>query len=97
MVVPRAGHTPTLLQDGSVLFTGGLAHDGPTATAEIYNAELRRFVRVPDMSIARERHAATLLDDGRVLIVGGTVVRPSVTAEVFDPGRISSPVPGGCS
>jgi len=66
----RAAHTSTLLPNGLVLITGGLA-DGTSRTAELYDAAQRAFRSTGSMSIARCDHRATLLPDGKVLVTGG--------------------------
>jgi hypothetical protein len=77
-VVPRNGHTATLLQDGRVLVAGG---DALGTAAEIYDPATGAFVTTGSMGIARFRgHAAVRLADGRVLVSGG-----GASAELYDP------------
>ncbi len=69
----RAAQTATLLNDGTVLITGG--YDGslfPLATAELFNPATGTFTTVGPMSVGRYGHTATLLGNGMVLIAGGT-------------------------
>lgn len=99
MSIARTGHTATLLNNGTVLVTGGvdpgLASD---RTAEIYDPATGSFTRVGDMSDVngRVQHTASLLGDGRVLIAGGWQGNqndfgffPSQTAEIYDPATQS--------
>ncbi len=97
---PRAGHQATLLDDGTVIVTGGVAGkvgtDGNTgdnpggiqilASTEIYTNGI--FVYAAQMTQPRYRHTATLLGNGQVLITGGfTGSSYSATAELFTPGQ----------
>jgi len=73
----RAGHTATLLSDGTVFLYGG-SSDGTNANAipngELYtdgsaaNTLITSFGTAP---LARYRHTATVLGDGSVLLAGG--------------------------
>ncbi len=86
--VPRAGHTATLLHDGSVLITGGFYSEGFHASAELYDARTRVFSKVnSDMTESRAAHTATRLDNSKVLLAGG--VNDSgiacQSADLFDP------------
>jgi len=88
----RAGHTATLLPDGTVLVAGGvgLGSDATPynvlATAELYDPASERWVAAAQMIAARAGHTATALSDGRVLLVGTGVNFSGVLAEteVFD-------------
>ena len=79
---PRAYHTATLLNNGTVLVTGGYNGTEVSNTAEIFDPQSGtwRYTLHP-MNVARDYHTAVKLSDGRVLLVGG----PSVSSEVFDP------------
>jgi hypothetical protein len=84
METPRAFHTATLLNDGTVLVTGGLVTVGnrvyvDLATAELFDPNSLMFTPTGSMSFARANHTATLLSDGTVLVTGGG------TAELYDP------------
>ncbi len=86
------GRVPTLLQDGRVLFTGGI-QDAKTArpsltTAALFDPATETFALTGSMGERRLRHTATLLADGKVLIVGGENTHPvarHASAEVYDP------------
>jgi len=85
MVLPRRGHTATLLPDGNVLITGGLVPGGvngdlqTSAAAEIHNTFQGRFVATGQMQLARASHTASLLLNGTLLVTGGGDSKPSFT------------------
>lgn len=86
MTIGRAGHTATLLLDGTVLVAGGV---GPQpfsnvprevlASAEIFDPATGTFSLTGSMANRRVGHTTTLLPNGRVLVVGGD------SAELYDP------------
>ena len=72
LVMPRAGHTATLLPNGKVLLVGGSPSWPPTAavatSAELYDPATNTFSATGSLAFARRGgHAATLLSDGRVM------------------------------
>jgi murein DD-endopeptidase MepM/ murein hydrolase activator NlpD len=80
----RAFHTATLLDNGTVLVTGGFSN-----TAEIYNplTGTWRYTNYP-MNAVRALHSAVKLSNGKVLIIGGMGLPAGVlveSAEIFDP------------
>lgn len=84
----------TLLQNGTVLLTGGINPlDGATAVGsiDIYDPTRRTFQKVGTLKTARCDHTATLLPNGKVLIVGGWIdgTGPTATAELFDPATMT--------
>jgi hypothetical protein len=83
MGAPRAGHAITLLNDGRVLVSGGVADWQNAAvnfigalntaqdTAELYDLATNTWTPLPVMASKRLGHSQTLLQDGRVLIASG--------------------------
>ena len=102
MSIARTGHTATLLNNGTVLVTGGANPQlGGDSTAEIYNPATSSFALVGNMAGGRAWHTASLLVDGRVLIAGGAEgnmndfgLYPTQTAEIYDPATQSF-IPAG--
>ena len=97
LLVERADHTATLLQNGQVLVAGGTeVHGGipytPYATAELYDTQSGTFLMPAiQMVVGRVFHTATLLPDGTVRLIGGSDVgstqRGDPRTELFDPVR----------
>jgi Galactose oxidase, central domain len=88
MASSRVLHTATLLNNNTVLVTGGLdANANPSASAEVYNPATATFATTGNLPTAIWSHTATLLPNGQVLVAGGITANGIVvsTAEVFDP------------
>ena len=88
MTTSRAGHTATLLPNGTVLITGGFTYSPQTGTnsAEIYDPAKASFQATNrPMALGRRFHTETLLPNGTVLIVGGG----SLVAEIYNPSDSS--------
>jgi hypothetical protein len=92
MLSLRAGHTATLLGDGSVLVAGGCSDASCTSvlsSVEIWQASGGggSFAPTPPMAGARHHHTATLLENGEVLIAGGADPSGATvpTSEVYLP------------
>ncbi len=88
--VQRENQQANLLQDGTILITGGENSNGPISTSEIFGGN--SFSLAASMSVARTGHQATLLSNstGQVLITGGTDNLGDVysSAELFTRGSV---------
>ncbi|MDO8348873.1 MAG: kelch repeat-containing protein [Planctomycetota bacterium] len=88
MALPRAGHGASLMGNGRVLITGGLAAldlqnplsmlTGLHNTTEIFDPVTNTFAAGPNMLEARAMHSSTTLTNGQVLIAGGLSVLPII-------------------
>ena len=96
MASPHAGHTATLLADGSVLVAGSAELDIDDLLVSYAAAELvspsGQVSSAGVLTTPREFHTATLLQNGKVLITGGNVFNGYPTwlpatqsAELYDP------------
>jgi len=83
----RAGHSATLLRNGTVLVVGGFNGTIRLATSELYDPAAGAWTASGKMAIGRTLHTATLLSNGRVLVTGGhfTATGSSPTCELYDP------------
>jgi hypothetical protein len=74
LTIARFSHTATLLDNGQILFTGGVDLLGvtPLKSAELYNPATHISTAVSDMSDFRMDHTATILLNGQVLVAGGS-------------------------
>ena len=84
LAFPRAGHSLTLLDDGSVLVIGGTTAELPI---ELYLPAERRFVALAGTNLARSGHTSNRLEDCTVLIAGGIDHTGATLADavLFDP------------
>ena len=78
MMLPRTGHTATLLPSGKVLIAGG--GDGeirnrPYSTADVYNPVTDTWTQARSMTTQHSGGTGTLLPSGDVLIAGGVTGR----------------------
>jgi len=72
LLTPRYDGTVTLLQDGTVLFTGGVSPaESATTYVDLFDPETDNWTQLAPMSVARSLHKAVLLQDGSVLVAGG--------------------------
>jgi len=88
LITPRYIHNATVLDDGRVLVTGGVAGNIVTAEVEAYDSAANTWLRMDQMGGPRAFHVAAKLADGRVLVAGGSAESANQfvsTAEVFDP------------
>jgi hypothetical protein len=92
MIEARAGHTATLLSDGTVLVAGGGFIKDASVITELYDPGTGIWTTTPEnLHVNRANPTATLLRDGRVLVVGGVYSAPPVKfgpdfgAELYDP------------
>ena len=89
MTERRFWHASVLLQDGTVLITGGAATQNPgqvstslfRASTEVFDPETGTSSRRGNLSLARVLDMGILLPDGRVLLAGADQAPP----EFFDP------------
>ncbi|AGK48115.1 RHS repeat-associated core domain protein [Burkholderia thailandensis MSMB121] len=93
----RAGHTLTVLTDGSVLMTGGWSTDGePATTAVVWHPQTRISTVLSEIVSPRMEANASLQGDGSVAIEGGVDERglPIYGAWQYDPttSRLSTVV-----
>ncbi len=93
----RAGHTSTLLDDGTVLLAGGanLFANGPApagATADVYTPSTQSIAPTAGLITARAMHTATLLTNGTVLFAGGeSSASPTTSIEAYTPAAGGTP------
>ena len=86
----RWGCTATLLDDGTVLITGGrdlydVFDGGGILTAELFDPAAGTFTASGVMTQFRYSHTAALLNSGKVLLTGGINGDPVQDTEIFDP------------
>lgn len=91
MSAGRAGASATMLNDGRILFAGGISGsvaDGYTSleSAEIYDPVQNKFTATGNMLTARAGHSAILLNNGDVMIIGGATgsVAGGTTSQELD-------------
>src|SRR5919197_2715656 len=72
MAGARADAAAALLEDGTVLVTGGKGPAGDVlATAEDYDPDVNAWTNAGPMAAGRMQHTLTALTGGRALVVGG--------------------------
>jgi hypothetical protein len=91
LLFPRALHEATLLDDGRVLYTGGLGEDHRPTFPVIFDPENSSCTGTFTGAV-RYQHTATKLGDGRVLITGGqSYTAVEASTEFFVPGSDTIP------
>lgn len=84
MVNTRYNHSTVVLEDNSVLVTGGFGVD--PKSAEIYNPDTNTWSSATGMATARALHTSTKLLNGKVLVVGGYDGSKTLnTIEIYTP------------
>lgn len=85
----RNSFASSILDDGSILITGGTSGDlgsNTRASSEIYDPRTGIFSITGSMNTGRFYHSSTLLSDGRVLVAGGGGASGVLaSAELYDP------------
>lgn len=82
----RGTATAVVLEDGTVLVSGGGVGAVAAAATAAYDPAQGAWRELPPMGAARRGHQAVLLNDGRVLVAGGLADGvPLASAEVYDP------------
>lgn len=96
LATPRAGHSATRLDDGTVLVAGGYSYDAEgkkvyLKSTELFDPRTGAFeVLTSQLNVGRSGHTSTLLPNGKVLLAGGSGsvnAKESglASAELYDP------------
>jgi len=86
MTATRFYHDASVLNDGTVLLTGGSdGNNRALASAEVYDPTAGTFAITGSMLSVRVWHTSTLLPSGKVLVTGGAdnSSTPVATAELY--------------
>jgi len=99
MTAARTSHTATLLANGNVLITGGIADIAggvSLSSAEVYDVVAGSFSATGPMMTVRDSHFAILLANGTVLVAGGSIGSTGgFTAELYNTGNGTFTETGG--
>jgi WD40 repeat protein len=99
MAAARTSHTATLLANGNVLITGGIADIAngiSLSSAEVYDVGTGSFSATGPMMTVRDSHFAILLANGTVLVAGGSFGSTGgFTAELYNTGNGTFTETGG--
>jgi N-acetylneuraminic acid mutarotase len=79
----RSEFTATLLDNGSVLVTGGFNKNLAVSSAEIYDPATSEWRTIGSLNFKRGLHQAVTMNNGRVLLIGGSSADDK--CEIFDP------------
>ncbi|MFY0576259.1 Kelch repeat-containing protein [Cystobacter fuscus] len=88
--IARTHHCSTLLDNGSILITGGVSEESHAIDlAETLDPIAGRSTLIADRHLPREQHRCVKLADGRVALIGGAGAngRPEKRVEVFNPTK----------
>jgi len=87
MVVPRSGHSASLMEDGRVLVAGGTdAAYALTTVSEIYDRATNSWKATGHINLGRTFPEEVTLLDGRILLIGGIIGgNVQSTVEIYDP------------
>jgi len=90
----RVDPTATLLNNGTVLLTGGYTPSGtsndPLSSAEVFDPVAGTLATTGSLNSARATQTATLLPNGTVLVEGGFDADGSLaSAEFYEPGTLT--------
>src|SRR5580693_7006071 len=90
----RVDPTATLLNNGTVLLTGGYTPSGtsndPLSSAEVFDPVAGTLATTGSLNSARATQTATLLPNGTVLVAGGFDADGSLaSAEFYEPGTLT--------
>jgi hypothetical protein len=89
-LIPVSGryfHGATLLNDGTILVTGGFDGTSTLQSAPIYRPTTNTWTSAPNLGTAREAHAQVTLANGNTVIFGGdNGVLVVATTQIYAPG-----------
>ena len=86
MANKREWHTASLLNNGTVLVSGGQTSDagGYLNSAELYDPSTGNWTTTGNMTNKRSKHTASVLNNGKVLVSGGNSGNSTLTsAELY--------------
>lgn len=93
LVEARRFHAAAVLQNGSVVISGGHGLNGSLSSVEIYQNGSFRILG--NMIVPREGHTMTLLSDGQLLIAGGQTCNANFsTCTVLSSAELLNPANG---
>lgn len=86
----RAGHSTTLLRNGTLLVVGGFNGTVRLTSSELYNPATGGWAASGALTTGRTTHTATLMSNGKVLAAIGSMffARQAHTATLLTDGRV---------